>query len=122
MKRSKKFYEMVGRILTIYPELKISDVELLSNLRKYLKKHHRICEFACNGEGVIRGKFYRLDSENAYIDSERTVFDLEIEKIEEKIRKILKNSKFNCKFQHDPRGYTAKIFYKNKADITCLIW
>lgn len=98
------------------------DKTILS-LNKLMKAHRRQCENSCNGQGYIPYKgFYR----NAYIGNDINVFDAEIKKLEAKIKETAKN--FNqlvtdgdgvlkVEFQHDPRGYTVKMFLDSKEII-----
>lgn len=84
-------------------------------IQKLARKHRRMCEMDCNGEGWIKGNFYRCDSVNGFIDgdNEKTVFLAEIESIEEKIETLIKNSAFTVEFQRDPRGSTVRLKYEN---------
>ena len=96
---------------------------LCMRLRRYAAKHSRTCEMECNGEGYIRGKFWRLDNKAAYsTDSggtEYNVFDTEIERIEARIIELVKASGLpvSVDFQHDPRGYTVRLNVESR-DIT----
>jgi len=116
-----------------HPNFDHSDYELLQKLIRLAKKEWRQCENSCNGHGVVKGKMYYTglshgqlagdyerreygySVQSAYLsnDAEETVFDNEIDNIREKIENLIKNTKFSCEFQGDPRGQTVKIFYNN---------
>ena len=113
--------ELVGNLLTI---------------RRLAKKHHRLAEMDCNGEGYIRGqRFYAGMSygekpdayevreygygvKSAYLskDAEETVFDLESEKVSDKINVLVGKlgEGWRVEFQGDPRGNTVKLFYSER--------
>lgn len=97
--------------------------ELLT-LRRLANKHHKLAEMDCNGEGVIRGQHYyngTIDDyakrtygygvKSAYLtDGDTTVFDIESDKVQDKIWAITKRLGLRVEFQGDPRGYTVKFF------------
>lgn len=114
------------------------DYDVIKKISRLVKKHQRQCENACNGNGYVKGDFYytgKIDDwakreygqnvKDAYINAtENTIFDYEIEKIENSIAKIMDNlnqSKYalyrvkplKLEFQHDPRGNTVKLIYEN---------
>ena len=102
------------------------DYNLIRKVSRLAKKHERLCEMACNGEGYIKGSFYYtgaiddyakqtygVNVKSAYLDEETTVFQLEADKIEEKIIALTDKTNFKVEFQHDPRGNTVKLYYES---------
>ena len=99
-------------------------VKELLTLRRLSIKHHRLAEMDCNGEGVIRGihyytgpiddyarRTYGYGVKSAYLlNSETTIFDVESEKVFDKINGICNRLGLRVEFQGDPRGYTVKVF------------
>ena len=94
-------------------------MELLT-LRRLANKHHRLAEMECNGEGYLRGELYSWDNSKSWANSpsvfsedkeETTIFQIESDKVEAKIKAICERLGLRVKFQGDPRGYTVK-FYK----------
>jgi hypothetical protein len=87
-------------------------------IRRLAKKHHRLAEYSCNGEGVVGGRFWRLDNPSAFsLDKdgcEVDVFDIESERIEAKIKALCDKVGFRVEFQGDPRGNTVKLSYNGK--------
>jgi len=87
----------------------------LKPLKKLMLAHTRQCENDCNGEGYIPRKgFFRCDNPSAYVSEDVTVFDAEIEKIEKQIGaacvEIFGTGRYRADFQHDPRGYTVRVY------------
>jgi hypothetical protein len=107
-----------------HPNFDYKDFDLIKRIQRLSRKHQRQCENDCNGEGWVRGRFFRCDgsTEGAYLpDTETTVFQAEIDRIEKHIWLIIKNAsalnhpeKFKVEFQHDPRGSTVKLYYENE--------
>jgi hypothetical protein len=98
-------------------------IKELLTLRRLAIKHHRLSEMKCNGEGYIRGQRYYGGQINdwarreyghgvksAYLGDSITVFDLESDKVEGKIKAIAERLGLRVEFQGDPRGYTVKVF------------
>jgi len=98
----------------------------VKKLRSYTAQLHRQCENSCNGHGRIpyRGNFYTgtiddwakkeygHDIQSAYYfdGNEETVFDIEIERLEAIIDKIVSDIPgVTVEFQHDPRGWEVKL-------------
>ena len=99
-------------------------------LRRLAIKHNRLAEMDCNGEGVIRRDHYysgTIDDTHAHMvygpstksaytemvdeyGNRRTIFDVESDKIEDKIKAIAERLGLRVEFQGDPRGYTVKVF------------
>lgn len=89
------------------------DFDVIKKIARLAHKHQRQCENDCNGEGWVKGEFFRCDGSMAgsYVNGgETTIFYVEIIKIEEKIRKLLTKG-FVVEFQRDPRGNTVKLSY-----------
>ena len=105
-------------------------VALCLVIKRLAKKHHRLAEMDCNGEGWVRGqryyggqiddyakKEYGYSVKSAYPDdSEVSVFDKEGEKVEAKITDLVKQlgDGWRVEFQGDPRGNTVKLFYADR--------
>jgi hypothetical protein len=122
---SKKFYEIYGKLeraeITANDEL----VHTLLRIRRLEHKNQRLSEADCNGEGVVNGKFYRLDGsvEGAYLtDGETSIFRAECDKIEKKIKALASPFGYTAEFQGDPRGYTVRIFTADKRDISHIVF
>jgi len=109
-----------------HPRFDYRDFDIIKKISRLARKHHRQCENDCNGEGYIRGQFYRCDSEKGYFDYKEgiTVFTKETETIERKIVGLTVMNKsdfeknrlhktFSVDFQHDPRGCTVKLYYED---------
>lgn len=109
------------------PEFTLKDFIILGKLKMWSKQHQKFCVYRCNGVGVIKGKTYfsgAIDDyarhqygnnvENANINDDENIFDIEADKVLSKIEKLIKNTKFTIKTQGDPRGETVRIFYNGK--------
>lgn len=115
-------FEILGR-QTIHTAKQYERAERIQKILLLEKQHLRQCENSCNGYGYVprKGFFYNgtIDEyakreygyhvKSAYIsETEETVFDKEIEKIQDKILKLAKDD-IKVTFQHDPRGRTVQI-------------
>lgn len=102
----------------------------LLTLRRLAIKHHRLAEMDCNGEGVIRGvhyyngtideyakRTYGYGVKSAYVSDDVTVFDIESEKVSDKIKVLANKIGLFVEFQGDPRGYTVKFYDGQKRFI-----
>ena len=96
----------------------------IQRIKRLSKKHQRQCENACNGVGVVNGEVYYLGKiddyakreygqgvKDGHISDDFSVFDKEIQRLQRKIWLLIDKTLFTAKFQHDPRGYTVKLFY-----------
>ena len=104
------YYLLKGYLSEYMNNVTYEQVETFAKIRRLAKKHHRLAEYDCNGEGVVNGKFYRLDGEyeGAYLpDGETSIFTAESDKIETKIRKLALSLGLAVEFQGDPRGATV---------------
>ena len=85
----------------------------LAQLKRLFTKHQRISIWACNGTKYIdpRGETYNLPDYHYTED----MFLSDIAKVEAKIDKILLllGKGFKVEYQGDPRGYTAKLYYRH---------
>ena len=105
------------------------DFAILQRIARLSKKHQRQCENSCNGIGAVNGQMYyggQIDDyarrkygynvKSAYVDKdcEESIFDIEAGKIEDKINRLIKDTKFTMEYQGDPRGWTVKLFYDNE--------
>lgn len=88
----------------------------LMTLRRLARKHHRLAEMECNGEGRVKGIYYRLDGSTpgAYVSEDVSIFSAESDKVEVKIKKIAEKIGLTVEFQGDPRGYTVKFYDQQK--------
>ncbi len=115
-----------------------SDYDIIRKVKRLYHKHSRQCENACNGTGYLNGQTYSLGTiddyarreyghnvKSGYVKDDVSVFDVEIERIEDKILRLLgyttikpiqqaRETMFRVEFQHDPRGYTVKLYYKEE--------
>lgn len=100
-----------------HPKFMAADFAIIKKVARLAHKHQRQCENDCNGEGWIRGQFYRCDSKAGYV-GENTVFYVERVKIENKIDSLVKwydtKKQWRVEYQHDPRGCTVKLFYEDE--------
>ena len=96
----------------MHPDFNNRDFDITKKISRLYKKHRRYCEMACNGEGYINGEFYNIGNKNAYINDDTTIFDLAIDKVEEKIIAMTDKTNFNVSFQRDPRGITVKLLFR----------
>ena len=120
---------------------RLGDIETVAmtllTIRRLAKKHHRLAEMSCNGQGFVRGVLYTtgpvsqvpgyekaqygFEAKTAYLHpncggflEELTIFDSESHKVEEKIRALCAKIGFTVEFQGDPRGNTVKLAYKGR--------
>lgn len=121
----------------MHKDFAYKDYDLIRKIARLARKHQRQSENDCNGVGYVNGQVYycgQIDLyakeeygynvKSAYASNEETsIFNLEAEKIEEKIKSLLleKNqceisahSLWRVEFQGDPRGATVKLFYENE--------
>ena len=127
---TKKYFEVLGRNHDVTPpdyEARQVFMAALLQIRRLAKRHHRLAEMDCNGEGVIRGVHYyngAIDDyarreyghgvKSAYLKDEVTVFDVESDKIQAKILKIAETvPALVVTFQGEPRGNTVKLETKD---------
>ncbi len=102
------------------------DFDIIKKVSRLAHKHQIQATNDCNGEGWVKNVHYyngQIDDyakrtygdnvQSAYIDNtEETIFTQEMDRIEEKIKSSIKNSKFTVEFQGDPRGNTVKLYYE----------
>lgn len=109
-------------------------VKVLAQIQKLAHKHQIQCENSCNGYGIVKGnKYYngKIDDyakreyghnvKSAYdgcdMENGETVFDKELEKIQDKIVELVKSINLGVKFQHDPRGATVRLLGEGTKEI-----
>lgn len=141
-----------------HKDFDFSDYDIIRKVKRLYHKHSRQCENACNGTGYLNGQTYSLGTiddrarreyghsvKSGYVKDDVSVFDIEIDRIEDKIHQVLKkhadsllikvserrqsrgdiqstlhthfertDSSFRVEFQHDPRGHTVKLYYKEE--------
>lgn len=138
--KTKTYFKMFHTIAKVHNNADDVLVEKLLTIRRLAKKHHRLAEMDCNGEGVIRGVHYyngTIDDyarreygqgvKSAYVvrsgtlndpklAEETTVFDVESEKVQDKIIDLVKKlgKGWKVEFQGDPRGNTVKLYYGDR--------
>lgn len=101
------------------------DYAIIQRIARLSKKHQRQCENSCNGQGVVNGQIYYNGSiddyakrtygynvKSAYVNDDESIFDVEAGKIEDKINRLIKDTRFKVEYQGDPRGYTVKLYYE----------
>jgi len=127
-----------------FKEVDFKDLELIKKVKRLASKHQKQCTNACNGCGIVKGQMYYnglsygqqagdyekreygYDVKSAYInaENEEDIFNIEQDKIQEKIYKLVdqfNNDKYalwsdkplKVAFQGDPRGNTVKLTYCN---------
>ena len=118
------------------PDFNFDDLELIQKIKRLAEKYQSLGVMDCNGKGYIKGNHYHtalsygqkgesyyLGCVSAYIvsDNEKTIFDIESEKIFDKINNLVATRPaFSVKFQGDCRGAMVRLFY-NKNDVTNLL-
>ena len=132
-----KFYSYYGYMAYITGVLITWDqAQIIDGLKRLTKKHHRLAEMDCNGEGVIRGVHYYAGAiddyarrtygagvKSAYIKDDVSIFDIESDKIRDKITNLVHalGDKFEAHFQGDPRGATVRLYFST-IDVTELFY
>ena len=120
MKRTAKYWELLGRLDRVTPENyeeRQTFMAVYMQIRRLAMRHHRLAEMDCNGEGYIRGQFYRCDGSTpgAYVSEDVTIFTAESDKIETKITKLAQSIGLSVDYQGDPRGYTVNLKRGNQT-------
>jgi len=132
-----KFYSYYGYMAYITGYLiSWEQAKIIEGLKRLAKKHHRLAEMDCNGEGIIRGVHYYAGAiddyarrtygagvKSAYIKDDVSIFDIESDKIHDKIINLVHalGDKFEAQFQGDPRGATVRLYFSTK-DVTGLFY
>ena len=134
MKKSATYYRMFFQVAEALaktlPLEKGEEITLkLLTIRQLAKKHHRLAEMDCNGEGWIRGQRYycgKIDDyaqreygagvKSAYVAQDTMIFDVESDKVEAKIKDLVSQlgKGWAVEFQGDPRGNTVKVSFNNR--------
>ncbi len=129
-----------------HADFNYKDFDLIKTISRLAKKHSRQCENSCNGVGYVNNKRYYTGSIDTYAkqkygydvisgyinNTDETIFDREIERIQDKINKLIETKKtissfvyndksesipvrqkFKVEYQHDPRGNTVKLYYND---------
>ena len=112
MKRTAKYWELLGRLDKVTPENyeeRQVFMAVYMQIRRLAMRHHRLAEMDCNGEGSIRGRFYRLDQPEGYVSEDVSVFTAESDKVEAKITSLASSVGLAAGFQGDPRGCTVTL-------------
>ena len=145
-----KFYSYFGYCRYILEiDITWEQAQIIDGLKRLSKKHHRLAEMDCNGEGVIRGVHYYAGTiddyarhtyganvksayqpipEDCVLSDENTIFEVESFILEGKIRNLANalGDNFEVKFQGDPRGCTVRLQYvkpdKSWYDVTELFF
>ena len=95
-----------------HPAFGYEDLLFVRKISRLATTHRRLCEMDANGEGHIRGKYYKADNPSAYV-GEETVFFVEIENIEGRISALIQ-APFSVTYQGNCREKTVKLFYENE--------
>ena len=96
---------------------------IIDTIKRLIKKHEDQCVNSCNGYGVVKGKVYyngTIDDyakrtygynvKTAYLNgTDKTIFDYEIDRIQNRLIHETRRINLGLKFQHDPRGNTVKL-------------
>lgn len=82
-------------------EMEYKEIEAIQKVARLAKKHRLICEWACNG--------YKWNNENFIYD--QVEYEKDIAKIENKITLLIGKPLYAIEFQHDPRGWTVKLYH-----------
>ena len=128
MKKSAKYWEVMGKNNSVLPEgyeERQTFLETLFIIRRLALKHHRLAEMDCNGYGYLKGysyyagniddyarREYGYSVRSAYTDPKRpedTVFTIESDKLEIRIVPLADKIGLVVSFQGDPRGRTVKL-------------
>ena len=107
-----------------HPTFDYKAYEIMQKVKRLSKKHQRQCVNSCNGHGIVNGQMYYGGVIDDYVrricgwnvkssytedNEDYSIFDKEIDKIEEKINRIIKDTPFKVEYQRDPRGWTVWI-------------
>lgn len=107
----------------------MGQVKVLLTISRLAKKHHHLAEYACNGEGWVRGQRYTLgkpengslsgykwDRKSPFLDADTSIFDVESGKAEDAITALVRQlgSEWSVEYQGDPRGNTVKVSYQGR--------
>lgn len=117
----RMYFMMVGLLHTVGIKSDRQLVEAIYKVRNLTKKLHRQYEYDANGQGYVRGKFYRTDSPAGYVDENTSVFQAEAERLEGQIAKTLSPYPIKVTFQPDPRGAPVILQYKGR-DFSRILW
>ena len=109
-----------------HADFNYKDFAILQRIARLSKQHQKQATNSCNGYGIVKGQMYyggQIDDyakreygynvKSSYLDKdcEESIFDKEMGNIEDKINKLIENTKFTVEYQGDPRGWTVKLFY-----------
>lgn len=105
-------------------------VSIVQTIQRLIKRHQVQCVNSCNGEGIVKGqryyngviddyakRTYGYSVKSAYIFEDETIFDAEIEKIQNRLKHECGRIGLVPEFQHDPRGATVKLNRKEKLAV-----
>lgn len=93
------------------------DMAIMRKVSRLAKRHTRLAEMFCNGEGWIGGKHYTLGTPDrgevsGLIGDDDNIFSVEMEKIENKIQALFPDhNNIQVEFHNDPRGETVQLYY-----------
>lgn len=107
----KEFYAIKG---CAGSDLEYEAIEAIKKISNLAKKHGRICVWYCNGT-KSNPDYFRGEAHLIYDMPE---YEKDIAKVETKILNLAKTIPgAEIKFQHDPRGWTVKL-YRNGREIS----
>lgn len=126
--KTTKEYQILGMLGEKLGEQGLEMLEGVMALRKLAKKYQRLAEADCNGYGIVNGTIddyakreHGYGVQSAYVSDDVTIFTIEMEKLETKIKRICSDNGLRVAFQGDPRGYCVKVQTLTTADITEII-
>ena len=126
MKNDRKFHEIWGRLARLGFNPTDEMVDALLKVRRLERKHQRLSEYDCNGDGYVNGKHYRTDTDAGYVSEDETVFHAAAVKVREKIIETMQgpicSNKWRVEFQGDPRGYTVRVYDNTARDLSSIIF
>jgi len=117
-----------------HKDFNFNDFKLIKKIKRLAGKHHKQCENACNGSGVVNGQMYYnglsfgqapgdyerreygYNVKSAYInaENEEDIFNIEIENMQEKIKSLLGISPLENKQDIKGLSYCDKGYIAGK--------
>lgn len=132
-RKTQTYYKVLAEVDSILSGMEFEAWEplimKLLTIRRLAKKHHRLAEMSCNGEGWIRGQRYYAGAiddwarqeygygvKSACVGEDTLIFDAESDKVEAKITALVSQlgNGWTVDFQGDPRGNTVKVSHNGQ--------
>lgn len=127
MKNVSRHVEALDKLASYY-DIDMTGIQLWKKLKFYENKLHKLMVYSCNGVGMINGvnyyngtiddyakREYGYNVKSAYIEDDVTIFDVEAEKLENKLRELFPKLPFFV--NGDARGYTLKLNEKTVQEL-----